>query len=205
MKRINLKYLMFFTSFIFSQLIFGQYGEVSAAPTLDWSKVANDVNRNLQNNDIERQNKRIYYQNLKKESLNIIYGSTNNSDYINCKSFALKQAFYYGQQEFIYNINNVYNQLTSGNLHPNSYVAYVESYNSQFRNFANSLIFLNNKVNELVSKGKSINDIDQKINLVFNNTKFKIENNEIFIIQNNQQKINFYSLLNSLINSLNLL
>jgi hypothetical protein len=84
-------------------------------------------------------------------------------------------------------------------------ISSIESYNSQFRNFANSLIFLSNKVNELISKGKNINDIDQKINFIFNNTKFKVDNYEIFIIQNNQQKINFYSSINNLINSLNIL
>jgi hypothetical protein len=203
MKKIELKGIMLLLLLLITQYNFGQ---VTANPTVDWTKIGNDINKDLEKGETERANKRIYYENLKNQSLINIYGATNTNDYNNCKSFALKQMFYNGQQEFIKTINGTYNELTSGRLNPNSYINKMNSYNSQFLNFANTLIMLSNRINEMVIRGKSLNDIEQKINLIYNsNMFFSIETYEIRLkLQNNQTKT-LSNLVNEILNNLNTL
>jgi hypothetical protein len=171
---------------------------------INYYELSNNFNKELQKTLEERKNRKLYYENLKNQSLNDIYESTSENNY---QCFALKKMFYDGQQKFIQTINNSYNLLTSGNLKPDNFESDINSYDSQFLNFTNTLKMVNNSVNELVARGKSLYDIEQKINSAYNSTNmiFIINTYEIQLRYQNYDTITLNVLVNDILNKLSTL
>lgn len=173
-----------------SQLTYGQ---------VDWGKISSDFNQNIQKTLNERQNQRNYYENLKNQSLNNIYQINSTNEYNSIKSYAIQQILYSGQQSFVEKINNSYNQLTSGRLKPNTFESDMNSYNSNFRNFTNSIFMISNRINDLVNRGKNLNEIEQSINSVYNsNMYFIIDTYQVQLNMGNNQIISFNNLINNI-------
>lgn len=173
-------------------------------PTVDWNGALNRLNKDLERNETERQNKRLYYENLKNESLNNMYGATNTIEFNSCNSYILKQMYLSGQQAFIQSINNSYNNLTSGRLPSNTYISNVNSINSQFLYFSKSFIMLSNQFNSKLNRGISSYEIDQDLNSIYNNNvSFIINPQEIQVKSGYNQITDFNRFMVNILGKLN--
>jgi hypothetical protein len=179
---------------MFCQFIVGQ--------EINYADIGRDFNKMINETLKERENRKLYYENLKNQSLNNIYAATDANNY---QCFAIKKMFYDGQQEFVQTINNSYKLLTNGRLKPNEFESNISSYNSQFLNFKNTLLMISNSVNDMVTRGKNLSDIEQKINSVYNssNMNFIIYPYEIQLKYQSYQTITFNVLVNDIFDKLN--